>query len=244
MNLQNKVVLITGGARRGGRCLVENFASRGARIAFTYRTSKRDAELLVKHLQENDTAPLFYRPESGNLTHVKNILADLKKKWGGVDVLINNASDFYRTPFEKITEKDWDHFMEVNLKGTFLFAWQAGLMMKKRGFGKIVNIADWAGERPYKNYLPYCVSKSGVIGLTKALARELAPEVCVNAISPGPVLPLEGSTGTDQKKLIENLPLKKIGSPQDIAEATLFLVERTDFATGAVLPVDGGRMIQ
>lgn len=227
-----------------GRCLVENFARRGARIAFTYKTSKKDADLMVKHLYKNEVPAVAYPAEMGKLNDVAKILKDLKKRWGGIDVLINNAADFYRTPLEKITEKDWDHFMTVNLKGSFLFAWQAGLEMKKKGFGKIVNIADWAGERPYRNYLPYCVSKSGIIGLTKALAKELAPEVCVNAVSPGPVLPLTGTTNADQKKLIRNLPLKKIGSPRDIAEATLFLVEKTDFATGTVLAVDGGRLIQ
>jgi NAD(P)-dependent dehydrogenase (short-subunit alcohol dehydrogenase family) len=164
-------------------------------------------------------------------------------QFGRIDVLVNNAAIFPRTPWAALDEAVWDEAIDVNLKGPFLFAKAAGDRMKAQGSGKIINIADWAGERPYRNYLPYCVSKAGVIALTKGLALELAPEVQVNAVAPGPVLLPEGMSEEEKAKVIAATPLKRIGSPDDVANAVLFLLEGSDFITGAVLPVDGGRLI-
>lgn len=240
MDLANKTVLITGGAKRIGRCLVEQFAKLGLRVAFTYRSSEKEAKGLAKTLKGN--AVQIYRAELGEKNDVKKIQKDLQKKWGGVDILINSASDFYSTPLLNLTEQDWHHFIKVNLTGPFLFAWIFGLEMKKKGTGKIINIADWAAEKPCKNYLPYGVSKTGLLGLTKALACELAPEVCVNAISPGPVLPPSGASASEIKKLAQSVPLKKIGSAIDVAQAALYLAQ-ADYVTGSILTVDGGRLI-
>ncbi len=243
MNLRNKVVLITGGAKRIGKALVETFAEHGARVAFTYRQSSKEAKVLTRKLQSRGLHVESYRSELGVLRDVQRVLKKIEQTWGGVDILINSASDFYPTPFKKITEKNWDYFMRVNLKGSFLYAWQAGLQMKKKGAGKIINLADWAADRPMKNYLPYSVSKTGVVGLTKALAVELAPEVCVNAIAPGPVLPPDKTSARQKQALAKSVPLLRIGSPSDIAEAALFLIEQTDYITGTVLNVDGGRLL-
>ncbi len=120
---------------------------------------------------------------------------------------------------------------------------ELGMRMAKRGRGKIINIADWAGERPYKNYLPYCISKAGVIAMTKGLAKTLAPRVQVNAISPGPVLLPPSISAADKKAVIRGTPLGRIGSPEDIANTARFLIEGTDFMTGSIVAVDGGRLI-
>ena len=243
MNLRNKVVLITGGAKRIGKVLVETFAEHGARVVFTYRQSGVEAQVLVRKLTQRGLHVISYRSELGILRDVKRVLKKIEQTWGCVDILINCASDFYPTPLKKMTEKDWDYFMRVNLKGSFLYAWQAGLQMKKKGEGKIINLADWAAKRVMKDYLPYCVSKTGVVGLTRALAVELAPEVCVNAIAPGPVLPPDKTTASERRALAKSVPLLRLGSPTDIAEAALFLVEQTDYITGTVLTVDGGRLL-
>lgn len=243
MSLDNKVVLITGGAKRIGKALVEGFAKRGAWVAFTYNTSQTEAKALETSLKANGCNVMALKARLGVEADVDRALERIEDEWGGPDILINSASDFYATPLSKITAKDWEHFIQINLVGSAFFAWKTGVSMKKRGFGKIINIADWASERPYKNYLPYTVSKSGILGLTKGLALELAPEVCVNAISPGPILPPEKSTDADKKELAESVPLKRIGSPNDILTAALFLADEANYVTGAVLPVEGGRLL-
>jgi len=137
----------------------------------------------------------------------------------------------------------WDASLDVNLKAPFLLSWTIGRAMRARGRGRIVNLADWAGERPYNDYLPYCVAKAGVICLTKALAKALAPEVQVNAVAPGPVMPPDDLGPDERKAIVRATPLKRIGSPDDVARCVRFLAEEADFSTGAVYLVDGGRLI-
>jgi NAD(P)-dependent dehydrogenase (short-subunit alcohol dehydrogenase family) len=165
------------------------------------------------------------------------------KKFGSIEILINNAAIFYKTPFEKIKESDWDQHIDINLKGTFLCCQQVGLAMLEKKMGKIVNIADWAGLRPYRNYIPYCVSKAGVICLTQALAKTLAPHIQVNCVAPGPVLLPKQISDEEVKQIIQGTPLKRIGTPEDVAKTVLFLIEGSDFITGATYHVDGGRYI-
>jgi pteridine reductase len=133
--------------------------------------------------------------------------------------------------------------MDLNLKAPFLLSLHAGRAMRAHGAGKIVNVADWAGSRPYRGYLPYCVSKAGVLALTQALAKEFAPEVQVNAVAPGPVLLPDGFGQEERERVLRRVPLRRMGSPEDVANAVLFLVEGTDFATGSVVAVDGGQGI-
>jgi NAD(P)-dependent dehydrogenase (short-subunit alcohol dehydrogenase family) len=165
------------------------------------------------------------------------------RTFGSIEILVNNAAIFYKTPFQKIKETDWDRHMDINLKGTFLCSHKVGLEMLKKEQGKIINIADWAGLRPYRGYIPYCVSKAGVICLTQALAKTLAPHVQVNCIAPGPMLLPEDMSENEIKEIIQGTPLKRIGSPEDIAKTVLFLIEGSDFITGATYHVDGGRYI-
>lgn len=163
----------------------------------------------------------------------------VEKKLGGISILVNNASIFERTPFEKITEKDWEKNYRTHLLAPFWLSYLVAPGMKKRKEGKIINIADRTVFRTYKNYLPYVVTKAAIASLTKTLALELAPEIQVNAIAPGLLLWPEEKQELSKKRYVKNVPLRRIGSADDFVKAILALIE-LDFATGAILPLDGG----
>ncbi|HQV32798.1 MAG TPA: SDR family oxidoreductase, partial [Calditrichia bacterium] len=165
------------------------------------------------------------------------------ERHGRIDILVNNAAIFYKTPFLESTESEWDHFMDVNLKGVYLGCRIMGEVMMQQQSGKIVNIADVAAERIWPSYIPYCVSKAGVVALTRGLAKALAPHVLVNAVAPGTVLLAEEYDSEEEQALIDKTPLKRVGSPRDIASAVTFLLEGSDFITGQILGVDGGRSL-
>jgi len=243
MELAGKVALVTGAGRRIGRAVALALAGRGAAIAAHYLSSRGEAESLVEEIKR---AGGRAQPFAANLESVSDIEAAVNAtlaSFGRLDVLVNSASVFYRMPYDGITERDWDLNLAVNLKAPFFAARFAGAAMRRQGAGKIVNLGDWAGIRPYKNYLPYTVAKSGLIGLTRALARELAPEVQVNCIALGPVLPPDDYANGEVEKLRAATLTKTLGSPQDVAKAVLFLCEGTDFATGSTLLLDGGRLL-
>jgi NAD(P)-dependent dehydrogenase (short-subunit alcohol dehydrogenase family) len=165
------------------------------------------------------------------------------ERFGRIDILVNNASNYYKTPFATLTEEQWDDLVGTNLKGTFLVSKRVGDEMLKMGVGKIINLADWAGLRPYKDFLPYCVAKAGVIALTTGLAKALAPHIQVNAVAPGSVMLPEDASASLREAIVRATPLKRIGAPSDIAQTVVFLVEGSDFITGAIIPVDGGRLL-
>ena len=241
MDLHGRVVLVTGGARRVGRTIAEALAKRHAHIVISYRSSAREARDAVTALKQHGGQALAVRADLAKPSDVQRLMSRIRQRFGHLDVLVNSAANFDRTPFATLTERDWDHALDTNLKGPFLCALYGSRLMRRGG--KIINIADWAGVRPYRDYLPYCVSKSGVIGLTKALAKELAPKIQVNAIAPGPILPPPDMTAAARRRVIRRVPLQRWGSPQDIANTVLFLIEGTDFMTGSVVFVDGGQLI-
>ncbi len=243
MKLEGATVLITGGAKRVGRGIAMALARQNARVAISYQTSSKAAEATVKEIQALGTKALAVPADISKPQDTDRLIKTVHKTLGSLDILINNAAIYEETPFDKLTEKEWDRHLEINLKGTFLCAKAASEIMGKQGRGKIINIADWSGIRPYKNYLPYCVSKAGVIALTKALALELAPTIQVNCICPGPILLPETFGEKDRQAVIAQTPLARLGSPEDIAAAALFFIQGSDFVTGAILPVDGGRLI-
>ena len=242
MILRGRVVLITGGARRIGRALALGLAGRGAAIAFSYRSSAAEARRTVRELEDAGADALAVRADLSRASDVKRLIQAVVRRFGRLDVLINCAANFDRIPFERLTEPDWDRAIDTNLKGPFLCSLYAAPHLKARG-GKIVNFADWSGLRPYRDYLPYCVSKGGVVTLTKALAKELAPRVLVNAIAPGPILAPADMSPAQRKRVARRVPLKRWGSPEDILKAVLFLIEGGDYTTGSVVFVDGGSMI-
>jgi pteridine reductase len=242
MELKGKVALVTGAGRRIGRAIARSFATHGATVAVHYRTSRAEADAVVAEIAgECGKAKSFY----ANLEHVVEIeqmVAAVLDAFGRIDILINSASIFAPTPLEQITERDWDANLDINLKAPFFLSKLAGAAMRRQGAGKIVNLGDWAGIRPYKDYLPYAVSKSGLIGLTKSLAKELAPEVQVNCIALGMVMPPEDYDDAEVARLVKRTLTQKMGSPEDVARAVVFFCE-TDYATGAILNLEGGRLL-
>jgi len=242
MTLEGRVVLVTGGAKRIGRAIALALARRRARVVISYRTSARNALRTVKELKQHGAPQaLAVRADLSRTTDVKQLMARIRQRFGRLDILINSAANFERTPFKTLTERDWDTALNTNLKGPFLCTLYGSRLMRESG--KIINIADWSGVRPYRDYLPYCVSKAGVIGLTKALAKEFAPSIQVNAVAPGPILPPPGMSRRERERIVQRVPLKRWGSPQDIVNAVLFLIEGTDFMTGSTIFVDGGQLI-
>ncbi len=244
MELKGKVALVTGGIKRVGRAVALTLAEHGCHVAVNYRTSKKEAEDTVAEIEKRGTKGLGVQADSSKKSDIVRLAAEIEKKLGPVDLLINSASIFEKTPWPDISEEDWDRHLTINLKGPFLCAQQFGPGMVKRKKGKIINIIDWAAERPYTGYIPYSVSKTGLLALTKVLAKTLAPHVQVCGVSPGPVLLPEEMSKEERAEVLELTPLRREGSPQDVANAVLFLVEGTDFATGSVVYVDGGRLVE
>jgi NAD(P)-dependent dehydrogenase (short-subunit alcohol dehydrogenase family) len=238
-----KIALVTGAARRVGKAIALALAERGAHVAITYNSSSAEALATLGEIEGRGVQGLALQ---GNITRSGDVDAMVRQvieRFGRIDILVNNASNYYKTPFETLTEAQWDDLVGTNLKGTFLVCKRVGDEMLRMGAGKIINLADWAGFRPYKDYLPYCVAKAGVIALTTALAKTLAPQIQVNAVAPGPVLLPEDFGDHLRQAVVQATPLKRIGTPEDIAQTVVFLVEGSDFITGAVIPVDGGRLI-
>ena len=243
MKLAGQWALVTGAAKRVGRVVAEELAAAGANVVVHYHHSATEAADAARELGVRGVQAFTAQADLGQTDEVRRLAADVERRTGGIGVLVNSASNYFRTPFDAIQDSDWDASLDVNLKAPFLLAWTLGRAMRARGDGCIVNIADWAGERPYRDYLPYCVSKAGLIGLTKALAKELAPTVRVNAVAPGPVMLPEDFTPAATEAVRKATPLARIGSPHDVARAIRFLVEDAAFSTGSVLHVDGGRGI-
>jgi pteridine reductase len=243
MELKGKVAIVTGGARRVGAAIADALAERGAKVAIHYRNSAPEAEAFVTALASRGAVARAFRADLEKVAEIDAMVHEVETAFGGIDVLVNSASVFFKKPLEELNERDWDVHLDTNLKAPFFLAKAVAPAMRRRGAGKIVNIGDWAGIRPYKNYLPYTVSKSGLIGLTRSLAKALAPQVQVNCIAVGPVLPPEDYNADEVMKLAGGTLVGRIGSPQDVARAVLFFCEGTDFATGATLVLDGGRLI-
>lgn len=240
MEIEGKVALVTGGAKRLGRSIALALAERGAELVIHYRDSEREAQELLALLKRAGGKPVAVRGDVSVAADVDRIVEAAMQAFGRIEILVNNAAIFYRTPFENLTEEDWDRFLKVNLKGPFLLCRRIGGVMLRQGRGKIINLADIAGLRVWAEFIPYSVSKAGLIALTKGLAKALAPAVQVNAIAPGAVLLPEGTTPEERERAVQRIPLDRLGSPEDIARAVVYLIEN-DFITGEVLRVDGGQ---
>jgi pteridine reductase len=242
MDLKNKVAIVTGAGQRIGRTIALELAARGATVAIHYRSSHAGADAVVAEIAAKGGKAQAFHADLEHVAEIEQMVASILNSFGRIDILVNSASVFAPTPLETLTERDWDTNLDTNLKAPFFLSKFAAAAMRQQGAGKIVNLGDWAGIRPYKDYLPYSVSKAGLIGMTKALAKELAPEVQVNCIALGMVMPPEDYTREEVERLVNRTLTKKMGTPEDIARAVIFLCE-TDFATGTVLTLEGGRLL-
>lgn len=184
MPLKGKNALVTGAGRRGGREVALALGRARFDVAIHYHTSRRGAAAVMKRLRRMGVRVQAFRADLSRFREVMRLARQVERTFGPVDLLVNNAADFIRTPLAKITERDWSRTLDTNLKAPFFLARELGLRMKKRGEGVIVNIADWAVEDPYPSYLPYIISKAGIVSMTKGLAKVLGPEVRVMALAP------------------------------------------------------------
>jgi pteridine reductase len=242
-SLTGKTVLITGGARRVGAAIARHLHAAGANLVVHYRNSSRDAETLVGELNASrpKTAASF-QADLLDLEKLHELSGYAVGRFGGLDVLINNASTFYATPIGKITPQAWDDLMGSNLKAP-LFLSQAAAPALRQRQGLILNIVDIHALRPLRNYTVYCAAKAGLHMLTRSLAKELGPEIRVNGIAPGPVMWPEHGDEAAREKIIKRTILQRMGSPEDIARTALFFAASAPFITGQILAVDGGRSV-
>ena len=245
MDIYDKKALITG-TRRIGAVVARLLAEHGADVALVYHRSQAEALAAAQVVQGLGRKVLTVQADLSKAQEVRTLVDQVIRQWGGVDILVNVASGYHTVPFEQMTEANWNAELDSNLKSVFLCSQAVAASMQARGGGRIVNFADWiaASGRPrYKGYLAYYVSKVGVIGLTEALALELAPEILVNAIAPGPILPPPGLSEEENREVLNATPLGRCGGEIEIAKAVISLVE-SDFITGECIRVDGGRHVR
>jgi 3-oxoacyl-[acyl-carrier protein] reductase/pteridine reductase len=234
LNLTGKVILVTGGAKRIGRGIALRLASEGARVAIHYNRSEAEAR---RTALECGGAELFHA-NLEKVAEIERLFAEVEQRLGRLEGLVNNAARFTRFDPLDITEKDWDFIHSVNLKAVFFCCQQGAKLMQKTGGGHIVNISSLGGIRPWAEHVHYCSSKAGVIMLTRALSKAFAPSISVNSVAPG-VIPFE-DIDERGKRLIEITPVKRGGTPEEVAEAVAYFLKASDFVTGQVLAVDGG----
>ena len=243
MTLEGKAALITGGSRRVGRAIAVSLARRGMKVAVHYNRSRAEATALALALRRaHGVDVVALHAELADGRSCARLAEEAARRLGRLDVLVNNASLYERNEFGRTSARDWDRHLDVNARAPFFLAQAAAPHLRRRGLGKIVNIADWAARRPYAGHLPYCVSKAALLCLNAALAKQLAPRIQVNAILPGPVLLPEGGTAARARAIRKATLLKRLGSPEDVVKAVLFLLD-CDFITGAEIAVDGGRLL-
>ena len=227
-------VLITGAAKRIGRAIAVELFQRGFQVAIHYNTSRKEAEEVSR---ECSGAPVF-QADLARVQEIQRLFREVREQFGLLNCLVNNAARFTRLDPLDIREDDWDFIHSVNLKATFFSCQEGARQMKELGAGRIVNISSLGGIRPWAEHVHYCASKAGVIMLTKALAKALAPEITVNSVAPGVI----GFNDIDARTqaMIEATPMRRAGNAAEVAEAVHFLLTAPDFITGQVLAVDGG----
>ena len=243
MNLAGRTALVTGAGRRLGRAIAEDLAAGGARIAVHYRQSAAEADTVIAGIRRRGGTAEGFAADLADPAAAERLAAAVVDRLGPVDILVNNASIYFRTPIDGLGEAEWDEVMTVNLKTPYLLSLTLGRAMRERGAGKIVNLVDIAAERPQPDYLPYGVSKAGLVALTRGLARALAPQVQVNCVAPGPVLKPSDTTAAAAAAILGRTPLGRFGTAADVAAAVRFLIEGSDFVTGTTVVVDGGRAL-
>ncbi len=242
MELTEKVALLTGGARIG-QAVARALADHGSYLVLTYNHSQQSALKSAQYARSKGCKVLLLKADLTLKRDLVDIIPKVKRAFGRLDILINMASTYRSKPLKKLSLEDWDYGVATNLKHVYWLSLKAAELMQKKQGGRIINFSDWTctSHRPrYKNLVPYYTAKAGVNALTEVLALELAPEILVNSIAPGPILAVTGMTKKEQQEVIKATPLKRWGGADEIAKAVLFLIE-TDFVTGEHIRVDGGR---
>jgi 3-oxoacyl-[acyl-carrier protein] reductase/pteridine reductase len=237
--LSGKTMLVTGAAKRLGRAIALAAAENGADVAITYRDSAREARVLVAELAKHDVEALAVRCDVTDEQNVREMVKEVARELGGVDVLVNNAANYATVEFEKITVAQWDAIFASNTRGPFLVSREALPYLKKRR-GRIINMGSLGGLRPWATHAHYCSSKAAVHMLTKVMAKALAPEIAVNVVAPGMIDLGEKAAAAFMRKMAKQTPMRRNGTAADIAAAVIFFATAPHFVTGQVLAVDGG----
>lgn len=239
-----KTILITGGAKRIGRQMAISLHAAGHNVIVHYRSSAGLANELVTQLNlQRAESAYALQGELLDTRAIPRLVSQAVKVFGSIDVLINNASTFYPTPIEILEEDFWNDLVGSNLKAP-AFMVKACVPHLRKNQGCIINIVDIHARRPMANHPIYCSAKAGLEMLTKSLARDLAPDIRVNAVSPGAILWPENDKGmADQDEVLKQIPMGRMGTPEDIANLAIFLIDQADYITGQVIAVDGGRSV-
>jgi pteridine reductase len=239
-SLNGRVALVTGSAKRLGRAVVLRLAQEGADVVIHHRSSRVEAQDAVAEVEKLGRRAVAVAANLNNVGEIKRLIDQTSNHFGRLDVLVNSAANFLHTEFESTSEETWDSCLDTNLKAPFFCA-QAAAPLLKQNQGVIINFADVGGILGWTGYIPHCVSKAGLIMLTRCLAKELAPEVRVNAIAPGTIT-MPGDSPELEADYIKRAPLHRSGRPSDVADAVCFLIHAR-FMTGQVLVLDGGRTL-
>jgi NAD(P)-dependent dehydrogenase (short-subunit alcohol dehydrogenase family) len=239
MQTTGRTALVTGGAHRVGRAFSMALAEAGYDVVVNYHTSAADADDTVAGIERFGRRALAVQADVSQLADLERLVRETEAAFGRMDILVNSASLFERSPFARITEQDWDRVLAVNLKGPFFLSQAAAPLLRRDGGGVIVNILDLSALQPWPSFAHHAVSKAGLLHLTRVLARALAPDNRVNSNAPGTVLPTAEGHGED---VSEARLMERPGDPADAARALLYLIQ-SDFVTGDNLVVDGGRML-
>ena len=238
------VALITGGAQRVGAVVARTLHAAGYDLALHYRHSSDAAEALAGELEkQRGDSVLLLQADLAELSAVPELIDRLLKQFGRLDALVNNASAFFPTPLGSATSAQWNELFASNAQAPFFLS-QAAIPALRKARGGIVNMLDIYAERPLAGYTLYCMAKASLAAMTRSLALELGPDVRVNGIAPGAVLwPADGKSDEDQNELLSRTPLKRPGTPEDVASAILWLLRDAHYTTGQVIQVDGGRLL-
>jgi pteridine reductase len=242
MDLKGRVALVTGAGHRVGRAIALALGSRGMRVAVHYNAAADGARETVRLLAETGAQGQTFAADLTRGEAALELVTAVTRAFGDLDVLVNSAAVMVRTPFGEVTPQQWHDVMSLNLRAPFLLA-QAAAPFLKRSRGAIVNIADLAAFETWPAYMPHGISKAGVVYMTRALARVLAPEVRVAAVAPGTVLLPEGWSEEGAEHLRTTTPLGRNGSPKDVTDTVLFILD-SDYLTGETIIVDGGRHVR
>jgi len=237
--LSGKVVLVTGAAKRLGRAIALAAAENGADVAITYRESSQEACSLVGDLAKHGVDALAVRCDVTDEKSVREMVKEVARDLGGIDVLVNNAANYETVEFEDITVSQWDAIFASNTRGPFLVSREALPHLRKRK-GRIVNMGSLGGLRPWATHAHYCSSKAAVHMLTRVMATALAPQIAVNAVAPGMIDLGQKSAAAFMRKMAKQTPMRRNGTGAEIAAAVMFFAMAPQFITGQVLAVDGG----